>query len=363
MSAAERLQPLDLRTAEGMLSFVDGCEDRETWFITGMALKSEFGDAAFAAWDSWSQAAGNYSAAACRSSWKGFKNRASGYTIGTLVKLAKDGGYRFDAQDAPKVDAAELARRRTERARRSAAEAAQRQQQTTSACELARQQWRNSERNGSSDYATRKALESPESVRYLPDGSLLVPMIRYDLPPEFALKGLQTIRPDGSKKFTFGMDKPGCACRLGAAVVPAGDPVFVAEGYATAMTLRMAMQRRFLVFVAFDAYNLPVVVESIFQRYPSNPIVICADDDHATTIKGLPHNTGRIQAQIAMDGVMEGKAGAKLVVRTFPIFKKSTTRSAKDTDFNDLARLEGLAEVTSQMEFALETMQTLKSYG
>jgi putative DNA primase/helicase len=354
--------PMDLRTAEGMLSFISECEDREVWVAIGMALKSEFGDTAFSAWDSWSQQAGNYNALACRSSWRGFKARNGGYTIGTLIKLAKDGGYRFDASDRPQVDPADLARRRAERADRTAHELAQRQQAALNAEDVAKQYWHSAARTGESAYAVRKGIDAPESCRYLPTsggGGLVIPMLRYDLDRSQALKGVQIIKDDGSKKFTFGMAKPGTACRLGLPVV--GEPVFVCEGYATGMTLRMALERRYPVFVAFDAYNLPVVVEAVHRALPGSPIIICADDDHATTIKGLPNNVGRIQAQIAMEGVMD--AGAKLVVRGFPVFRKETVRGDKDTDFNDLHRLEGLAEVTSQMELCLDTIQTLKTYG
>lgn len=356
---------IDIRIADGMLSFVDGCEDRETWVSVGMALKSEFGDDAFNIWHGWSQNAANYSAAACRSSWKGFKSHsAGGYTIGTLVKLAKDGGYTFDKSDAPVIDQAELARRRAERSDRIAAEQADRAKLAHCAETSAMALWRSGLRHARSAYAERKGLQDPESCRYLSEeqgGGLLVPMLRYDLPRDQSLKGIQTIREDGVKRFTHGMLKPGTACRLGLSVV--GDPVFICEGYATGMSLRMAMARRFAVYVAFDAYNLPLVVDAVYQANPQNPIVICADDDHATTIKGIAHNTGRIQAQIALDGVMDGPKGAKLVVRTYPVFKKDTPRGPKDTDFNDLHRLEGLAEVAAQLELSLEIIQTLKTYG
>lgn len=353
---------LDLRTAEGMLSFVDGCEDRETWVAIGMALKSEFGDNAFAAWDQWSANAANYSAPACRSSWRGFKARNGGYSIGTLVKFAKDGGYRFDAADRPQVDNAELARRRVERADRTAKDQAERQRLNISAEDAAKQAWHLAQRTGSSAYALRKGIDKPESCRFLPPdqgGGLVVPMLRYDLDRAQALKGVQIIRDDGTKKFTYGMAKPGTACRLGLPVV--GEPVFICEGYATGMTLRMALERRYPVFVAFDAYNLPIVVQAVYGQLPTSPIIICADDDHKTTNKGLPNNVGRIQAQIALDSVMD--AGARLVCRTFPVFKKDTARGDKDSDFNDLHRLEGLAEVTTQLQVCFDIIHDLKTYG
>ena len=364
MSAVLKHPPLDLRTAEAMLSYVDGCEDRETWVAVGMALKSEFGHEAFDAWDRWSSAAGNYNAKACAASWRGFKSRQGGYTIGTLIKLAKDGGYRFDPSVKPDAAAAaELMKRRAERAARAAAEQRERELQAENAEANALEQWRKALKDGRSAYAMRKLIDQPESCRYLPEadgGGLVIPMLRYDLPREQSLKGVQIIRDDGTKKFTFGMKKPGTACRLGLPVV--GEPVLVCEGYATGMTLRMASARRYPVFVAFDAYNLPMVVQSVHQALPGSPIVICADDDWQTTIKGIPNNTGRIQAQIAMDGVMD-EDGARLVCRAYPVFKKTTERGPKDTDFNDLHRLEGLAEVTNQVEQCMEMIQTLKTYG
>ena len=350
--------PIDLRQAEAMLQFIDGAEDRETWVAVGMALKAEFGDGAWSAWDSWSQQAGNYSAPACLSSWRGFKSRAGGYTIGTIIKLAKDGGYRFEPGERP--DPAELARRRSERAARAAADAKARAALSGNAQASAAATWHAAQREGSSAYAVRKGIDKPESCRYLPQdhgGGIVVPMLRYDLPRDQALKGVQIIRDDGSKKFTYGMEKPGTACRLGLSVV--GEPVFVCEGYATGMSIRMALERRYPVFVAWDAYNLPLVVESIYSMLKTCPIVICADDDWRTNSKGIANNVGRIQAQIAMDGVMD--AGARLVVRSYPIF--AAKRGDKDTDFNDLQRLEGLPQVRSQLDVALDVLQHLKKYG
>lgn len=363
MSAVMSRPSVDLRMAEGMLTFVDGCEDRQTWLSIGMALKSEFGDSGFDAWDRWSQNAANYSAPACRSSWRGFKSAtAGGYTIGTLIKLAKDGGYTFDANDVPKVTSAELARRRAERAAAAEREQAERKQKAMVAEDRARADWHAALRDGASSYAERKGIDKPESCRFLPaeqGGGLVIPMLRYDLDRAQALKGLQVIKDDGTKKFTYGMEKPGTACRLGLPVV--GEPVFVCEGYATGMSIRMALERRYPVFVAFDAYNLPVVAEYIFRLLPTSPLIICADDDWKTTVRGLANNVGRIQAQVAMDSVMD--AGAKLVVRCFPIFRKDTARGDKDSDFNDLHRLEGLQEVAAQLNLSLDCIQQLKTYG
>ena len=49
----------DINKASGALTYVSP-EDRDVWIRMGMALKSEFGDDAFAMWDSWSQNSESY---------------------------------------------------------------------------------------------------------------------------------------------------------------------------------------------------------------------------------------------------------------------------------------------------------------
>ena len=370
MQAAQQQAPLarrdyTLREAEAMLNYVAGADDRETWLAVGMALKSEFGPDAFDAWDRWSQQADNYCPRAAKASWRGFRSASvGGYTIGTLVKLAKDGGYRREpGQQATAADLQELAQRRAARAAKAATEQQRRAQNATAAMAKARQTWAQSLKEGTTPYLQRKLVAKPESVRFTPEGGIVIPMIRYDQPRELALKGVQIIMPDGSKQFTFGMEKTGTACRMGLPVV--GEPVFVCEGWATGATLRQALNYRYPVFVAFDAYNLPVVAEYIYGVLPSCPLIICADDDYKTTRKQGDHtiawNVGRIQGQVAMDGVMD--AGAKLVCRTAPLFAATTARGDKDTDFNDLHRLEGIEAVTEGLQVALDAIKELQAYA
>lgn len=365
---AER-PPLTLQQADGMLTYIAGAELREVWLQVGMALKAEFGDGAFDAWDRWSEGAANYDAKACRASWRGFRARPGGVTIGTVIKLALDGGYRFPDPDEDANPAArrarldDLARRRAERERRAQLDRVERAQRAMDAEARALADWRAAARDGASDYLLRKGIERAESVRYA-DGGIVVPMLRYDLPREQSLKGVQRIGADGAKRFTPGMAKTGTACRLGLPAV--GEPLFVCEGYATGMSLRMAIElltgaRRWPVFVAFDAYNLPLVCESVHQLLPTCPIVICGDDDWRTQVRGQAHNTGAVQAQIAQESVLD--AGARLVVRSRPLFNHATARGDKDTDFNDLHRLEGLPAVAEQIRLALECIEELRRYG
>jgi putative DNA primase/helicase len=69
--------------------------NRETWVRTGMAVKSELGDAGFEVWDAWSQQADSYNAKDARDVWKSI--RANGkVTAGTLFHEAKANGWRDD---------------------------------------------------------------------------------------------------------------------------------------------------------------------------------------------------------------------------------------------------------------------------
>ena len=342
-------EALRLDQAEAMLAHVDAYE-RETWLTVGMALRAEFGDAAFDAWDRWSAGADNYEAAAVRSSWKGFTR--GGVTIGSLIKLAMDAGYKFERSDTPPPD---LAARRAERQARTDAQAAQQAGAAVAAEQVALQQWRGALREGRSEYAQRKGIDKPEACRYTPAGWLLVPALRYDLPREQSLKGLQVIRADGSKRFTFGMAKAGAACRLGLA--EAGQPVLLCEGWATGMTLRMASARRLAVYVAFDAGNLPRVALMARAQHPGSTLVICADDDWQTRDRECrPLNPGRVQAAASREAVQA--AGGQALMAT-PVFLRGK-RAPEQTDFNDLHLTEGLTTVTQQLDVALEVARSMR---
>lgn len=202
-------------------------------------------------------------------------------------------------------------------------------------------------------YLERKGVQGEKGLRYFRDGTLLVPMIRYDVTEaqeqdaEYTgprrMVGVQKIGADGSKRFNRGMAKSGAMCRLGK--VRAGEPVLVAEGLATALSIRMALQGRLPVFVAFDAYNLVPAAEILRGLYPEAPVVFCADDDWRTE-----GNPGRQMAYRAADVI----GNAQIV---WPVFA-GDARGDKETDFNDLHARSGLAAVAAQLEPVLQAAGT-----
>lgn len=185
-------------------------------------------------------------------------------------------------------------------------------------------------------------------VREEVDGTLLVPVMTVDK----ELRGLQTISPEGEKRFMYGMEKNGNFHML-------ADPdkdlskdlaqgeIILAEGYATGATLHMATEKP--VAVAFDAGNLEPVAKKLREKFPNAAITICADNDHKHTRKtpdGIEHwNKGVELAQRAAQEV-----GGKVVA---PIFTDEE-RAKGLTDFKDLHKSRGLDEVKQQVGLVLQ---------
>jgi hypothetical protein len=181
----------------------------------------------------------------------------------------------------------------------------------------------------------QQSLEKWEAARYAPDshqyltkkrisahnlkvdniGRLLVPA----QDAEGKLWSLQTIAPNGKKLFPKDGRVKGCFHRLGDSE-PGQTGLVIAEGFATAATIRYAANS-LPVFIAFDCNNLEPVARTLRALYPDAPIVIAADDDHATE-----GNPGLTKAQAAADLI-----GAAVAIPEFV-----GARGEKDSDFNDM---------------------------
>lgn len=239
---------------------------------------------------------------------------------------------RFDGRRMSPQEAEEL---RAQQARIAALEKKRREREIAQAVDRALDTWRDAKPEGASPYCTRKKIINVSRwVRYWKD-CIVVPMCRYDKPQEEMLRAVQIIRPNGDKRFTKGMAKQGCACVLGLHEV--GAPLLVCEGFATAVSVWMAMRQRLRVVIAFDAGNLYSVAEILQQLYPTSRILFCADDDFLTD--GNPGRTKAVAAARMVDGAV-----------IYPIFQQ---RKTKLTDFNDLHVTEGLDEVRFQVSTAL----------
>lgn len=297
------------------------------------------------------------------------------YVVGTFGTYRHGGAsQKVEVEWAP-LSPEERARRTDELRAQRAKAAADRRQEIENAASQAIEIWRKGAKEGQSPYLERKGvlgeacryLSAPLVLRWpgdpgeddtvvrLPEGTLLVPLLRYDFPREDALRALQFIRPDGAKIYLRGMDKPGCCVRLGVADATLSALLLVCEGFATGLTLRMATHRQHPVFVALDAGNLAHVVPLLRALFPHSRILVCADDDWLTK----DQHTGEL--------VNPGRTAAKAVAKqvpgcdfVWPIFREAL-REEKDTDFNDLHAREGLGAVQAQLTGVVAAMA--RRYG
>lgn len=161
-------------------------------------------------------------------------------------------------------------------------------------------------------------------------GELLIPIV--DIEGRFW--GAQSIDDQGRKSFPRGGRTQGGHHVLGD--TKEGQPILIAEGYATAATVHEALGLP--VVVAFNSGNLPTVAQAFREKYPTNLLVIAGDNDHT---KPIEKNVGLLKAQEAAQKV----AGHLLI----PEFEKGST----GTDWNDLAQEKGNVAIRHQLQVGL----------
>lgn len=339
--------------------------DRDTWAKVCMAIKSEWpDDTGRALFTDWSATASNYDETSCADTWKSCKPAtAGGVSIGSLFYLAKQGGWT-PPKTAPlppaqaKALAEQNAARQAQRDAQAKQEAAEREQRQQAAADEAQNHWDYASScisQSTAPYLVKKRV-APYGVR-VAEGSLLVPL----RDAAGKLWNVQSIKPNGEKRFLPGGRKSGLWHMLDApastdtttttAVVP--NVVLLAEGYATAATIRAAVdllasnghiEHAHPVACAFDAGNLGHVAKALHEQYPHAALLVCGDDDHAT--KGNPGKT-------------KAEASAQVVggLAVLPQWPQNAPASA--TDFNDLQHCTDLATVAAQLLQPIKDAQAL----
>ena len=172
-------------------------------------------------------------------------------------------------------------------------------------------------------YLTAKGVKSHGLRVY--DGRLVAPLC--DAQGEFW--SLQYISGAGEKRFHKDGKKKG----LYHTIEGSGPVTYLVEGFSTGATVAEATGAT--VIVAFDAGNLLSVAKAYRALYPETQLVVAADNDQW-------RDDGNI-------GVEKAKAAAKEVSASVAVPQFSDVAS-RPTDFNDLARLEGLGAVRAQLE-------------
>lgn len=194
------------------------------------------------------------------------------------------------------------------------------------ASEVAVVNWKAASPATGHEYLTRKGIKA-YGIRC--DGHhLLIPM--HD--KSGTLHSLQTIAPDGRKRFHPGGRVKGCYHAIG----KPGGTLIVCEGYATGASIHEATGHA--VAVAFTAGNLRTVAEDLRAKYPDRRMILAADDDVATL--GNPGLTKATEAARAVNGYL-----------TKPEF--GPDRPDGVSDFNDLHQTAGVDAVRVCIESAV----------
>ena len=185
-------------------------------------------------------------------------------------------------------------------------------------------------------YLERKGV-SPHGLRVDSRDNLLVPMRDAD----GTLWNLQHINAEGENRFLRGGRRHGLFHMLGRPVE--GEAVVIAEGYATAATLR---ETTFLTsVVAFDSENLTLVAKSLLERYPKSQLVFGAGNDEHLTQRDPP---------LPNVGIKGSPEAASLQKRISPPY----FAGSNDTDWNNYAARHGKPAVRESFARAGVNMPT-----
>jgi putative DNA primase/helicase len=179
-------------------------------------------------------------------------------------------------------------------------------------------------------YLTRKQVR-PLGLRADARGHLVVPLQDAD----GRLHSLETIAPDGAKRFLAGGAKRGHFCVIGAdpaAIAEPSGPILICEGWATAASLQLATGHT--VIAAMDAGNLLPVSEALRSRFAHADLVLVADNDAKPGRDANPGVEAARKAALAVDG--------RLAVPTVP------------GDANDVFCAEGAEAVAAIVERAVK---------
>lgn len=194
--------------------------------------------------------------------------------------------------------------------------------------------WNGAKPARSHPYLAAKDIQ-PHGLRQDSKGNLLVPMHDVDR----RLWGVQKINEAGKKLFMRDGRKQGTHTLLGE--LQPGAPLVIAEGVATAATIREATG--LATVAAFDSGNLELVARAFRDQDPARPIIIAGDNDHHLPRRDTPlSNVGLEKATAAAQAV----AGIVLT----PTFATAD----KGTDWNDYAAQHGRAAVRATLQIRLQ---------
>jgi len=266
-----------MKRAQSALQFISPI-DRQTWIMCGMALQSQFGDAARDVWMEWSRQADSFKEQDARSVWKSF--RGTGVSIASLFHEAKQQGFKDDQHYAPPTrDQIEAQQRAV--VERQSKEGRERHRLAQDAAKKA--DWiLNQCKPELHAYLFSKGFKEMKGLVWRPDDQtnlLCIPMyVGHDL------VGVQMIDKEGGKKYLSGQVTSKAEFCINSGLI--GATHYWVEGYATGLSLREclhALKRHYIIHITFSAGNLKRMAHSGY---------VIADHDHSGVGQVAAESTG-----------------------------------------------------------------------
>lgn len=341
---------------QAALSYIPTPATHNEWYPIAIAIKDALGENGFTLWDEWSRQGKGYNSSVVKSTWKSATPKPGGITAATLFRLARDNGYRPERPYVPPTPEQMAAREAEQRARDEAAarELADTRRQ---AAKKAYGIWKNADKTVDLNHAylQRKGIAEAELVRgirqneYQGQRQLVIPLYQGG-----ELVSVQTINEAGGKHFLKGGEKSGSYAVLGNLEREAHKGIVLAEGFATAASIRKATGAP--VVIAFDSGNMIRIAENMASRLSAEQrVVFAADNDPSGTGLAAASQAAVIlgsRARIALPDFSPETVGRFQAAHG--AWDEKRNRENLPTDFNDLHLTEGIEAVRAQMAAALQ---------
>jgi phage/plasmid primase-like uncharacterized protein len=212
------------------------------------------------------------------------------------------------------------------------------------ATEKAQARWKTGRRVERHLYLETKGINPDEAFRRDSRGNLIIAMTD----GTGLVRNVQTIAPDGQKRFVPGAQVTGLFSLFGK--IERNKPILIAEGVATARSVFEATG--ITTVVAYNAGNLSTVSKVIANIAPSSRQIFAADNDHHLPRKDVPQpNVGKEKAEAAAREV-----GGLVLLPHFGAIESMAVVEGKSppTDWNDYAKLFGTEKLKAAIEASLQ---------
>lgn len=269
--SARQFDRTTLDEAFGMLACIPA-EDRDLWVKLGGILKDEFGDDGFGIWDAWSQTSDRYREKDARAVWRSLGKTGRRASMGTLVHLARQHGWRAGASPLP-----------VPLPKPKSAPAAPQRDLSAYAARLWLAATFDDEAVTSHPYARRKGIVSAGGARRgAASGRVIGSSADCLIVPIYTggtgkLQGVQCINAEGDKQ-TFGPATGGCL--LLGNTLNLAIPWYVAEGWASAYSVVFHHRRGDAVCaVAFGKHNQRATADLLAGSFQPDRVDVLIEED------------------------------------------------------------------------------------